>query len=69
MYTQHVYTCICVCMYVYIYIYIIHIHTCLYIHIYNYMCNADSFVLYGITCLTRLMQLAAFFATLEEHLR
>ena len=33
----------------------------------HYLSNAVSFVFYGITCLMRLVEVAALFATIEEN--
>ena len=34
----------------------------------RYLSNAASFILYGIICLTRLVESATLFTTFEEHM-
>ena len=34
----------------------------------EYLSNTASFVVYGITCLTRLIEFAELFTTFEEHM-
>ena len=34
----------------------------------DYLSNAASFVFYGIACLVRLIEFAAFFVAFEEHM-